>query len=236
MDGYRVIETLLTWLGYGLCHQLPERSLFGGGLQYPVCARDTGIYLGFLVAFGVIVALSRRRRPSELPPLWAWVAIAIFIGAMALDGVSSYAGWRATTNDLRLVTGLMAGFAIGALTVPLINGQLWKRPGMGAVLATPQEGIAWIAALPVTFAAVRWVAPHMGVFFPLLTGVAIVLTFCAVNLVIVVLLPLFERRAETLWDARLALGLALVLTFVELGLATAARVQLLQLAQAIGAT
>jgi lysylphosphatidylglycerol synthetase-like protein (DUF2156 family) len=82
---------------------------------------------------------------------------------------------------------------------------------------------------------VRWLAPHAGILFPLLTALAILVTFGAVNLVIVVMLPPFERRASRLWDARWAVVIALVLTFMELAGATLLRVELLRLAQIIGA-
>jgi uncharacterized membrane protein len=86
-----VLEEIIGWLGFGLCHQLPERSFFGGGMQVPVCARDTGIYVGFIVSLVVIAVLSRGRRPSEMPP-WPFMAVGIvFVGLMGLDGVTSYA-------------------------------------------------------------------------------------------------------------------------------------------------
>src|SRR6266404_9479319 len=33
-----------------LCHQLPDRSFFIAGHQFAVCARCTGLYVGFTVA------------------------------------------------------------------------------------------------------------------------------------------------------------------------------------------
>ena len=35
------------WIGYALCHQMPDRSFFAHEHQYPLCARCTGMYLGF---------------------------------------------------------------------------------------------------------------------------------------------------------------------------------------------
>lgn len=38
------------------CHQLPERSFYWHGYQFPVCARCTGVYIGELLAlFGHFV-------------------------------------------------------------------------------------------------------------------------------------------------------------------------------------
>jgi len=68
----------------------------------------------------------------------------------------------------------------------------------------------------VVFAAVRWLAPLLGVVYPLLVAVAILVTLTAVNLVIVGLFPLFERRAERLSDAWLAILIALTLSGIEI--------------------
>lgn len=210
------METVLHWLGYGLCHQLPERSFFGGGFQVPVCARDTGIFVGFAIAVLLIVILERGGRPTEAPSPLATLLLIAFIGLMAVDGVTSYAGLRPTTNEIRLLTGLMTGYALAAFTVPLLNGQLWRASGSGRVLEGRWRFPIFVATLPLAWLTIFYMAPYLGVLYPFLVVVAILLTFIAVNLVIVCLFSEFERRADRLWDARVALLIALVLTVVEL--------------------
>src|SRR5512143_415614 len=56
-------------IGYALCHQLPERSFFMHEHQTPLCARCTGMYLGFLV--GVVFLIVRRRTNSARMPTTA---------------------------------------------------------------------------------------------------------------------------------------------------------------------
>lgn len=211
-----MLEDVLRWLGFGLCHQLPERSFFAGGLQVPVCARDTGIYVGFALSLLIMVALSKGKRPSEMPP-WPLVALGVvFVAAMGVDGVTSYAGWRETTNDLRLLTGLITGFALPLALLPILNGQLWRRPGPDRALGTRRDGLLWLAAIPVSFAAVRWLLPTGGVLYPILVGAAIIFTFSAVNLAIVSLLPPFERRFERLREAWVPTLVAVAMTLLEL--------------------
>jgi hypothetical protein len=67
------------------------------------------------------------------------------------------------------------------------------------------------------FAVVRWVMPGTGVVYPIAVSVAIVVTFVCVNLVLVGLMPIFERKASSLRDAWLQVLIALVLTGLELG-------------------
>ena len=207
-------ETLLQLFGYGLCHQLPERSFFGGGVQVPVCARDTGIYIGFLISVTVI-SVVQRNRPTGLPPRVASILIGGFILAMAADGISSYAGLRDTSNFIRLVTGLMAGYAMGALALPLLNDQLWRNGSHDRVLGTGRALAAWLASLVIAVPALWWIAPLLGRVYPLLVVLSILGTLTFVNLILVCLLPSFERRADRLSEAWVQLLIAFALSWVE---------------------
>ena len=209
-------QLVLHWLGYGLCHQLPERSFFGGGIQVPVCARDTGIYVGFVVSLGLIALLHRPGRPKEFPGVAGITAIILMITAMGIDGVSSYAGWRTTTNDLRLITGVLCGFAVAAIVVPMLNDVLWVRATSDRVLSPVWRLGAWLAGVPVVFALVRWVAPLLGPAYPILVAAAILITLTTVNMVIVGLFPIFERRANRLADAWIAILAAFGFSVVEI--------------------
>jgi len=219
-----MLESLFTFIGYGLCHQLPERSYFAGGFQLPVCARDTGIYLGFVASLLVLWLLHRHQRPSALPRWPVLVLLGVFIGSMAFDGISSYAGLRETTNTLRLITGLLTGWALAAITVPMLNAQLWVAPGRDRLLGTWPRVAAWLLAIVGAYMVAAHVLPHTGVVYPVLVSLAIVVTFVSVNLVLVCLVPRFEGRAIRLREAWPQLLIALVLTLLELGASTWLRV------------
>ncbi len=214
-----MIATLMHLLGYGLCHQLPQRSFFGGGVQAPVCARDTGIYVGFVVSLLVMMLIDRRRRRSELPRAPILAIGGAFVAIMAWDGITSYAGLRGTTNDIRLITGLLTGWALPLVVVPLLNSSLWTTIDRGRVLEGLGDSLAWLLPIPVVFAAVRWGLPFLGVAYPLLIGACIVVTFVAVNLIIVIMIPRFERRAARIADAWPAMCLAALISAVEIGAA-----------------
>jgi uncharacterized membrane protein len=221
-----MFDTVMHWLGFGLCHQLPARSFFAGGHQLPVCARDTGIYVGFIVALAVIALLERGRHRTGAPPAWLMGVGAAFVLALLWDGVTSYAGLRETTNLLRLATGTGTGFALTLAVVPILNAQLWDRNGSGRVLGAPLEGAVWCLAVPVTVLALWWGGPLMGVGYPLLVAVAVIVTFSAVNLIVVSLVPRFERRAGRLRDAWPAMLIAVAATLLELAVADWLRVAL----------
>jgi hypothetical protein len=189
--------------------------------------------VGFAVGLAVLAVLERGRRSSDAPPLFAGVALVGFIGIMVLDGLTSYMGLRVTTNELRLFTGTLAGFALAAFTLPLLNGQLWVAPGAGRVLPTASQ-FGWFSlAAAATTAFVGFVGPALGVAYPAAVGASILLTFTAVNLVIVCLFPWFERKARRLRDALVPVSLALGLSIAELAFTAALKNWLLIIAEKV---
>ena len=207
---------MLHWLGFGLCHQLPVRSFFGGGVEFPVCARDTGIYIGFVTSMLIMATTDRGRRRSEMPRAWVLVLGGVFLALMGWDGVTSYAHWRSTTNEIRLITGLLAGYALPLVVVPLLNSSLWDRCSQDRVLADAKDVAIWLASIPVAFLVIWLGASRAGLFFPLLTAACIIVTFVSVNLVIAGLLPVFEQRASRLLALWPAVAAAAALSAVEI--------------------
>lgn len=87
------------------CHRMPERSFFYKHKQFPICARCTGMMLGYLTLplflFNII----------ELDLLSAFL---LNIPAL-IDGYTQAMEIRESTNSLRLFTGLLSGFGQMAL-------------------------------------------------------------------------------------------------------------------------
>lgn len=217
------------WLGMGLCHQLPARSFFGGGHQLPVCARDTGIYLGFVISLAVISALDRGRHRDRMPPAWLLAVGAVLVAVLGWDGVTEYAGLRTTTNVIRLATGLGTGFALALVVVPILNSQLWSRRSSERVLGSPWDGAAWLGALVVSFPVVYFGGPAIGIAYPVVAALCILATFTGVNLVVVALVPAFEHKAAHLRDTWRPVAIALAVSIAELAAADALRLVLLRL-------
>jgi len=92
-------------LHFSFCHQKPERSFFWKGKQLPLCARCTGINLGYFVLplfiFGVI----------KIPLLWT----ILMIIPTYIDGtIQAYFNIE-SNNTRRFITGLMSGIATMSL-------------------------------------------------------------------------------------------------------------------------
>jgi hypothetical protein len=81
----------------------------------------------------------------------------------------------------------------------------------------------------VSFVALWWGGPALGAAYAVATSAAILITLTAVNLVLVLLAPPFEQKAEKLRDAWLPILLALGLTTLEIAAAAWLRLVLLSL-------
>jgi uncharacterized membrane protein len=111
-------ELTLRWFGFQ-CQRDASRSLVFLGEALPVCARCSGIYLGF----GLGALLLRPR----LGPTWlrAWVLLASAL--MLLDVLSEAFGFRSAWAPLRVLSGAVLSYPVG---VALVLGarQRWRVP------------------------------------------------------------------------------------------------------------
>ncbi len=95
-----------------LCHQKPERSFFIRGKQFPLCARCTGIHLGYLSYFLFLFGLISMN--------W-WISLLMVIPTY-LDGfVQAYTNYE-SNNPMRFFSGIIAG--IGSMSLLSILGQM----------------------------------------------------------------------------------------------------------------
>lgn len=117
---------IMDQVGFAVCHQLPERTLGFGGRQLPVCARDTGLFLGLAVCFAILL-IAYRTGSVAYPSVVKTALIACFIVPMLLDVFTVSVGLRSTGNEIRLVTGCFAGTGIAALVYPLVAKAFFRE-------------------------------------------------------------------------------------------------------------
>ena len=92
-----------------ICHRKPERSFFIRGNQFPVCARCTGFYIS-LFSYFIYVYYFYVDYSLEL----IFIAILLLIPTV-LDGFTQLMNYRESNNNLRFVTGLMAGLSFAII-------------------------------------------------------------------------------------------------------------------------
>ena len=98
------------------CHQLSHRSLHVWGFKLAVCARCSGVYLGFL-AGALIYPVFRPLESEKMVPLWF---IALSFTPLVLDGFTQLLGFRESNNLLRLATGLLFGVGASSILVVVV--------------------------------------------------------------------------------------------------------------------
>lgn len=163
---------------HGICAQ--THNLVSGGVQLPLCARDSGMYLSYLATIAVVFARGRGRA-GRLPPWPVSLAILAMALIWAGDGLNSTlaeAGLAYTyspRDDLRLLTGMGAGIGLALIVLLVINTALrrdvddrlpvlggWHDLGLVlvldaaivAALAADTPLLAWPLALLVTLGVV----------------------------------------------------------------------------------
>jgi len=89
------------------CHRIPERSFFYKGQQFPVCARCTGIYLGFLVLPFLLFNVLQL----------GYVLCIVIASPCLLDGFIQSQTRYKSNNTIRFVLGVLAGFGLMGLSI-----------------------------------------------------------------------------------------------------------------------
>jgi len=92
-------------LNFVACHRMPERSFFYKGKQFPVCARCTGIYIGYVSI--IVFAIFRIYLP-------VFCSLALLLPSV-IDGLTQAYCRRESNNILRFITGIMFGVGISSL-------------------------------------------------------------------------------------------------------------------------
>ena len=121
----------LEWKMYAVVHGIcaQQHNIFVGGLQFPLCARNSGIYLSFMLTFIYLYAIGRGRA-GKLPPWHISLTLLAFVGMMAVDGFNSLLldlglpNWYQPDNFLRTLTGMGMGITVAAMLHIVLNNTL----------------------------------------------------------------------------------------------------------------
>ncbi len=116
MSVNEVLINFFETIGRIVCHQMSERSLWVGGHYLPVCARCTGAYLGFYI--GYLILPFRNKKSIGPPNIYITLSM---VAPIVIDGFGQFFGLWISTNDLRLVTGLLFGTSISPFLIYLLS-------------------------------------------------------------------------------------------------------------------
>ncbi len=194
-------------LGFAVCHQRTDRLLSFGGRPLFVCARDTGMFVAF---FGLLLALSllRRERSAGIPS-FATIALCVAgILFLAWDGLTSYLGWRESTNLLRFLSGATGGAGLAVPVSALMNREIWLEDTSRRIMGGGRDilfvSVVSLVALPLYIMR----PPSLFRVAQLELLLSMLGTFWSLNLLLICLLR--PRRREEALRARIALAFLLL--------------------------
>lgn len=223
---------ILHWLGYGICHQIPERTIHLAGQALPLCARCSGIYLGAVVGFAFMLA-ARRGKTSARPTGPILAVLLGFVVLFAVDGLNSYLSFfpglphlYQPQNWLRLTTGALHGLAISFVVLPVFSYTFWQEPGTTPALKNAGD---LGAAVAVTAAVVVLSTSGLdALLYPLAivssAGLLAMLTLLNAAMLLIALRR--EARGQVPKDLIFPLSAGLVLGLAEVAVLDAGRLWL----------
>lgn len=181
-------------IGFSICHRLPERTVFLGDRAMPVCARDTGFFLGFALTVTALFLLLRFR-PCSIPRGALFWATVVLVLPTIIDAGTSYAGLRETTNWLRMATGASAGTALAVLLYPLVTASVagaslmdsnYEEADGGPTLDVVEVPASWrqyslLLVIPILLPLLVMVPPGTYWFWAPAVTTGLLLTFLVLN-------------------------------------------------------
>lgn len=149
------IIQLFNSIGSLICHQKIERTLWIGGHYLPVCARDTGACIGLLL--GYILLFFLRKKEAKGPPN-LFVTLAMMV-PLLVDSISQALGLWTSTNDIRLMTGLLFGTALAPFLVYALSMATFKKKilllkGILVDDTVPDDKNSWFGAKSLFLGAI----------------------------------------------------------------------------------
>jgi uncharacterized membrane protein len=200
-------DSWLWELGFSICHQRLERMLFFAGRPLFVCSRDTGLLVSFFTLM-LVLSLLRGRDRAGMPPWPILAAGAAGVLFLAWDGLTSYLGFRDSTNTLRFVSGFAAGAGLAFPAAALVNGEVFGGDRSARVGARPVDLLAAVAAGGAVLILYLWRPAPLFRLGQLWLLVSLLGTFWVLNLLLIYLVRAKEGGGLTL--ARAALAVLLV--------------------------
>lgn len=112
--------------GSVVCHQLPDRSFFVDGMQLPVCARCTGLYLGGLAGLAAWIFWKAARRWPPAPVARRTALAVVVAAAMptAITVATAFAGIWDGANLVRALLAVPLGLGAGGLVAAVFTKDL----------------------------------------------------------------------------------------------------------------
>ncbi|MGB9722922.1 MAG: DUF2085 domain-containing protein [Chloroflexia bacterium] len=216
---------------HGLCAQTPGHMLRFGTRELPLCARDSGIYLGMVL--GTAFWLTRGRwRAAGRPARWFWVLLAAALAFFAVDALNSLADdWfrirllYVPDNRLRLASGLALGLVLAVLLLWAVHLSFRERQRERRIVAgwADLAGFLLLGIGGGLALGSGW--PPLYLPLAALSVGGLVATLVVLNALLILTIRQGKRLLEGLWEAGRPLFWAGLLAVAEMALLSWLRYQ-----------
>ena len=221
----------LEWKMYAVVHGVcaQAHTVDMAGMRLPLCARNTGIYSGFLVTVLYLLAIGRASA-AKLPPWPILITLLAFIVVMGVDGFNSLLmdlflpHLYTPRNELRTLTGIGMGVAMAVLIFLMFNMSLRQNP------ATEQRIIGnWLelgGALLINLLVLAAMYGNVALmFWPIAFSAWLGITgiLYGINVLLTALFMGYEGKIVRMIQLAKPATWALVFTLIELGALSWAR-------------
>ncbi len=206
---------------HGMCSQ--ENDIILGGIEFPICARCSGIYISTVITMVYFILLGKGRA-GRVAPLPIVGVMIFFVIALAIDGFHSMASglgiWQLyePRNEIRSMTGIGLGVGLAVLLLLMINTVL--RNNANDDIAAFSNWREFIGALAVNFLVMVAIYGNMHLLaLPLATLAffGMVSVIYMVNLLLVSLLLGYDGAVSRLEQLAKPAVLAIFPTLIMLG-------------------
>jgi uncharacterized membrane protein len=202
-------------VGASVCHQIPSHSFQNTGVQFPLCARCTGLYLGSMIGM-IYYFLQGKKTKFPAKPLLVFLLF-LFL-AWAGDGANSLITALfgktlvyETTNLTRLMTGFGMGLVMSTILMTLFNMTIWKE-GINDPLLENWRQIGYYAAAAI-FAGFTLLNSN-AIFFQIFAYISIGTVIIIISMLYAIFWIILFKKENTFlsWSA---LGIFLVAGFTS---------------------
>ncbi len=186
----------------------------------PIDARNTGIYTAVFVTIAMLWLTGRRKAALFVSPPIGVVLMACVL-AMIFDGFNSVAEthhfhtFYADSNNLRVVTGTLAGTALTILTLPLFNLLVWRDPEPIAIAEDFGELAGYIVAACVIIMTLTRAPASLYYPMSILSIAGLLITVSFVNACIGIVVLRRRNQVDTLKEFVVPALAGLVVTCFE---------------------
>lgn len=208
------IEGKIYAIGASVCHQIPSHSFTIEDVQFPLCSRCTGMYLGAFIGF---LYLYKKRNNIGVPPTPVLVVLVLFIVGWSVDGANSFLGelkgnnfLYEPSNTLRLCAGFGMGLVISIATKLIWNMTIWKGGAIHQpIIDLKGMGLLIILSGLVVF-SILLNNPLVMLGYAHIASITILVLITTLYTVVWTLILRRENQANKLSDLLLQIGLGIL--------------------------